>query len=105
MERGKMTDSGPQLISVRTFRNDIKEILDGTRFLKHHYIVTNYGQAVAQVVPPDDAHDMDRLTVTDVRTKTREILEAVGQHNQAFLIVRYGRPEALICPLRGEHTA
>ncbi|MBN1934902.1 MAG: hypothetical protein JW934_09575 [Anaerolineae bacterium] len=96
-----MTDNGPQHVSVRTFRNEIKEILDGTRFLQRHYIITNRDRAVARVIPPaKNWHTMDDVTVTDVRTKTREVLEAVEQHNKTFLIVRYGRPEALICPLQ-----
>jgi hypothetical protein len=98
MER-EMTNSGPQHISVRTFRNEIKDILDGTHFLDRHYVVTNCGQEVAQVMPPDDTQGIDDLTVTDVRTRTSEILEAVHQQNKTFLIIRHGRPEAIICPL------
>lgn len=95
-----MTDNGPRHVNVRTFRNEIKEILDGTRFLKRQYIVTNYGQPVAQVLPPDELKEADDLTVTDVRIKTREILEAVCQQSKTFQIVRHGRADALICPLQ-----
>jgi hypothetical protein len=37
-----MTDNSPQHVDVRTFRNETKDILDGTRFLKRCYVVTNY---------------------------------------------------------------
>jgi len=104
-----MTDNGPQHVNVRTFRSDIKEILDGTRFLSHHYVVTRHGQAVAQLVPLDRAdgeQDPDDITVTQVRIRTREILEAVCHRERTFLIVRHGRPEAILCPLQTkEHEA
>jgi antitoxin (DNA-binding transcriptional repressor) of toxin-antitoxin stability system len=81
-------------------RTDTKNILDGTRFLDHRYIVTRNGIPTAQIVPPSpsDEQDPPDITVTDLRMKTREILDAVSQ-GKTFLILRYGRADALFCPL------
>jgi len=102
-----MTDNGPRHVSVRTFRSDIKEILDGARFLDRCYIITNRDQAVAQVIPPSNnhKHDTDHISVTDLRKKTSKILKSVHQQNRSFLIVRHGRPEAIICPLQKQGHA
>jgi prevent-host-death family protein len=101
-----MTDNAPQHISVRDFRASIKEILDGTRFLNRCYIVTNRARAVAQVLPPnDDMHDLDRVTVTDVRKKSGKLLDAVQQEEKPFIVLRYGRPAALIHPVTEQNRS
>ena len=93
-----MADNELQHIGVRDFRNNIKNILDGTCFLNHRYIVLRHGIPMAQVTPPMPEAD-DSISVTQVRGQTKIILESVYYQGKTFSILRYGQPAATISPL------
>jgi prevent-host-death family protein len=89
----------PTYISVRELRRKIRDVLDSTQFLNHCYIVTNYGNPIAQVSPPSSAQDVDSITVTDMRIRTKEILETVYYDDKVFLILRHNKAAAVIQPI------
>ena len=87
--------------NVANMRVKIKDILDGTAFLRHRYIVTRHGEPVAQITPPPPSSPPggEIISVTDIRNRTREILDAV--HNgRTFLVFRYGRLDAIMQPVQ-----
>jgi antitoxin (DNA-binding transcriptional repressor) of toxin-antitoxin stability system len=97
-----MSHNEYRYVDIVTLRDDTKDILDGTHFLEHRYIVTKRRTPVAQIIPPtSDTKDTNRITVTDIRLKAREILQAV-QEGKTFLVLRHGRADAIICPIPKE---
>lgn len=85
--------------SVGHLRDKAKNVLDGTRFLGDRYIVTRNGDPIAQVVPPTTDDNIERITITKFRYNTREILNDVRYDHKAFLLLRHGRADGLLCPL------
>ena len=89
-------------VNIVQLRDKTKDILDGTRFFGHHYVVTRYDVPVAQITPPPaEITNLVRISVTDVRLGAREILEQV-QDGQTFLVLRYNRVDAALCPVTKE---
>lgn len=95
---GIKNDDSPACINVLNFRDKLRDVLDGTQFLNQRYIVTRYGDPMVRVGPPISDAEIDRVTVTDVRIRTKEILETVCQRGKPYLVMRYGRAAATIHP-------
>jgi antitoxin (DNA-binding transcriptional repressor) of toxin-antitoxin stability system len=97
-----MGNDRSKCVNIVQLRDKTKDILDGTHFFGHHYAVTRYDVPVAQITPPPaETTGLARISVTDVRLGAREILEQV-QDGQTFLVLRYNRVDAALCPVEKE---
>lgn len=97
-----MSQDRHEHVNIVQLRGRAKDILDGTRFFGYRYIITRYEVPIAQITPPPaETTGLVQINITDIRNGAREILEKV-QGGQTFLILRYNRVDAALCPVERE---
>lgn len=87
-------------VGIRDLRNRARDVLDGTQFLGHRYIITTHGKPMAQLAPPTMNDPVKSITVTDLRVRTKAILEAVHFSGKVFLVLRHEQAAAILQPLQ-----